>query len=1179
MRSLADLPPGAPEFLAEAAAAIVQEHRESTQVVELRCFRVARAQPHDGVTVARLDVGFRVELDWTWEGSQVWQEAEADASGERDVLWRGEVVAVDEVRAQLWVAIEGEVVEAVAGRLWLRPFPFLEALRRVYAGDWPADVRESLPARLRAALMGAERRVDDVQDGGAGSAAFAPPFGGLRQHAWSCLWGPPGTGKTRSTGAHVAQLLQATGERVLVVSTTNKATDAVALAAGRALLGSGAAEETLLAAVRAGRGADYAMFKAAGLVRMLDGGDSAARLRMAELSTSLRHTTDVKQRAWLRALLRQALREIESHPGRLALATQARAVFATVHAGVSMLLDPKVVEALSTAAPPFDTVIIDEAGMVSRAATAALSLLTRTRVLLVGDPRQLAPIARICRVLPPVQARWLAESALGHLRPGAGAPSVAMLTVQHRMHPELRAVVSAYQYAGALTDGEGVGQREAPLSAQLHKVPRASWYVLDEETESLAAVRAERGPGNKSWVRPITTDVLDKLFAAMPELKAGPGLFVSPFVAQARAIERYFAQHRLTAWSASTVHAQQGIEADYVVFDTVHGGAHVWSTAEWMRLINVALSRGREFAFVLASRQEMVMPFLAPLRALLPPRCLVASKGDLPRWRVPKPVRGYEPTASAGAAMSVAEPSALGAQLAARKALQPLLSRDQQRLCELTMDGKPRLVRGVAGSGKTIVLAHWLVQVVAMLAEQAQARIWVVYANRALKGLIEDHVVDAWQRAAHQEPFPWQLVEVRHIKDLLRDLSAAHGLGDLDIGFDYERGAGLILHAAGATLTPVCDALFVDEAQDLGHTTLHLLTLLVRCADAADARARNVIVFYDNAQNVYGRGTPTWADLGLDMRGRSTVLKESFRATAPIIDFALNVLYRLERADLDVDHKELVRRGLLEETKRRGRRWIRARFSQVSGPLPQVHVFADLRAELDAVGARLQHWIGTQGVLPKDIRLLYAGADVAKRARQQLPPFLSSVGARLQVQTSEDFARDDDLVLLTTPHSFKGYDAEIVVVLGVDRFVTGRGPLGHPLYVALTRARSVLEVYAQTGGASAASLGVIDVLRRTADDLTCPDERNPQSLAQDDMDWIVSRLGEEHRAWVVDLSTRCVLRLEPVVAADGETVATPLFTYERGGKLHACVDPEQDSPALRQRLEDLGVEVVEPAAG
>lgn len=1190
--------------LVEAAAAVVQEHREASRVVLLRCHDVTCVRQHELVTVFRLDVGGRVELDWTWEGSSAWQEARGSAvepdavaraaeeraddkagevdsmvtetggverAVERAVAWRGEVVGVDAVQGQIWVAVEGATGAPAVGPLSLGPFPFLQTLRLVYAGSWPLALRARLPAALHRALRPPASPTPEPAP--AAAVSVPPPFDALWGYRWSCLWGPPGTGKTSATGEVVAERLLAGSGRMLIVSTTNKATDAVALAIGRALLRRGA-DLADVGAVRAGRAADYDAFKAAGLVAMLDGGDSAARMRLAELEAALRRAVDTKERAWLLALRRRALREVESRPGSLALATEVRALITTVHAAVALLGEEAIVEQLMANAPTFDTVIVDEAGQVARAVVAALSLLAGERTILVGDPRQLAPIARLCRVLPPEQARWLAESGLGFLRTGElDSRGTVMLKVQHRMHPDVRAVVSRYQYDDVLEDGAGVGLDEAPLSAQLHKVPRAVWYVLDEESDSLAATRAERGPGNRSWVRPLTATVLAKLFAAMPEMRAGPGLFLAPFVAQARVMRRYFVEQGLTGWSASTVHAQQGVEAEFVIFDTVHAGAHVWPNVEWQRLINVALSRARGFAFVLASRHEMQAPFLAPLATLLQPRCLQERSGTTPRWRTP-------PVEPAFVADTVAEasgdPTSLGAQIAARRALPPLLSRDQQRLCELPMDGKPRLVRGVAGSGKTIVLAHWLVQVVVMLRAQPDARVWVVYANRALRGLIEDHVVEAWHRVSAANAFPWHSVEVWHVRDLLRDLYRVHQAGEADFGFDYERGADQLARTAGERIEPLCDALFVDEAQDLGHATLRLLTRIVRTDRAAEAGAKNVIVFYDNAQNVYRRGTPTWAELGLDMRGRSTVLKESFRGTRPIAEFALNVLYRLERADLDPDHRELLRRGLIEPTVRRGRRYYKARFIQVEGPLPQVRVFADRQAELAAVGERLQTWIAQEGVLPSDIKILYAGRDVAGAALQALQPVVERFGARLAVQTSEAFARVRDAVVVTTPHSFKGYDAEIVVVLGAERFVAAGGPLGYPLYVALTRARSLLEVFAQTGGASAAGLGVLAELQRSADDLGCADDDPLGYASQDDLEWVLGRLGDDHRAWLLDLAERHVLRFEPVLGAGNEILATPLFTFDRAGKLHACLDPADASERRREILADAGVVVVAP---
>src|SRR5690606_25777151 len=75
-------------------------------------------------------------------------------------------------------------------------------------------------------------------------------------------------------------------------------------------------------------------------------------------------------------------------------------------------------------------------------------------------------------------------------------------------------------------------------------------------------------------------------------------------------------------WRASTVHAQQGGEADVVIFDAVHASSTAWDEVEWRRLINVGLSRARASALFIASREELRQPFIAPLVALMGPHRL-----------------------------------------------------------------------------------------------------------------------------------------------------------------------------------------------------------------------------------------------------------------------------------------------------------------------------------------------------------------------------------------------------------------------------------------------------------------------------------------------------------------------------------------------------------------------------
>ena len=69
---------------------------------------------------------------------------------------------------------------------------------------------------------------------------------------------------------------------------------------------------------------------------------------------------------------------------------------------------------------------------------------------------------------------------LSHLQPrDAAAPNVHLLSTQYRMCPEIREVVSRYQYSGALRDADTVRTRSSDLDSALAAQPRAIWYVLD----------------------------------------------------------------------------------------------------------------------------------------------------------------------------------------------------------------------------------------------------------------------------------------------------------------------------------------------------------------------------------------------------------------------------------------------------------------------------------------------------------------------------------------------------------------------------------------------------------------------------------------------------------------------------------------------------------------------------
>lgn len=1181
-----NLPDGQQQLFADATEAVRKEYRSSVRWKRLRCRKVEPLTDQAGENIFVLEIGQSLEFDWTWEGAIAFrpinpcsftgdidatddftkQLPDNDGINTQRGVWAGEIVEVDETNGRLFVSISDSQCRPCIGSFFVRPFEFLAFLHGLFCQPLVADFRKLLNARLAATCGEIHPLV-----------AEHPVFGlkeleQLWRHSWGVLWGPPGTGKTYTLGRQVAACLNDCTERILVVSTTNRATDAAALAIGRAaqIAWPASVEEGRI--LRFGKGADWKDYQDRGLTGLLRGTETELLRKIGELNRQLERAVTHEERAPLRHQIQELRRRMKDSAFNIFVSSEVQVVVGTAFKALALLNDPAISAMIAAGESPFTTIVIDEAGLMSRAVVAALSLLASRRVLVVGDAKQLAPISKVSRILPTSQAVWLASSALTHLQQVQQVrPGVHLLREQHRMHPDISRTVSHFQYDGALQDAASVLKRPSNLPFTFDGQPRAIWYVLDEDCQELPSIRAERGSGNRSWIRPGTRTILEKLFSN-PEIRRADGLFITPFKAQAREIAGYFAEENLECWSSGTVHARQGTEADIVVFDTVNAGSCGWPYDEWKRLVNVGLSRAREFVLLLASRAEMSEPYLRPLLETLAPRILSRADRGAAWIEVPAHATFSTPPAI------VWNPSLLGNQIAQRKSLRPLMTSEQQWLCELKMDGKPRLVRGVAGSGKTVVLANWLQKTVRELSDNPNVKVWAVYANQALKRLIADTIVEAWKDAQPDVQFPWHRVSLFHVNEILRPLLLEAGLFAGGDQFDYDRMAETYLkHKPAEQITPRCQAMFIDEAQDMGPSLLKLLSALVEPSDAGNQKARAINIFYDNAQNIYRRKTPKWSEIGLDMRGRSTVMKESFRSTKPITEYALNVLYRLQLPDKDDDHKELVERGLIESTQRNGATWWKVRFNQVDGPIPIYRKFEKLQKQKDALGEQVIRWIQEDGVKPSDICILCNDRNFRNQIQNELTPQLKAINSDIATEPGQG----ETVVVVSTLHSFKGYDAEIVIVAGVERFlgkVNGdREILANNLYVAMTRARSLLAIFAyrqNNPGAQANQL--LTTLEQCLDCLLESPKIEKEVSNLEDFEDVLERLGNEHRLWLKSLWKRYQIQQEPIIASNGEILGEPLFWFDAEDRRIACFGKEKPGSHTAFKLEDSGIEVIYP---
>src|SRR5690606_29237538 len=501
----------------------------------------------------------------------------------------------------------------------------------------------------------------------------------------------------------------------------------------------------------------------------------------------------------------------------------------------------------------------DEAGMVSRAAAALL--VPRARgVLWAGDPLQLGPVSQASSRAEGVQTgvrRWLRASPMSHLtdaRRDAKRPDVVLLRAQHRMHPDISQVVSRFAYEGMLVDAEGPSTRTHRRVPPPFPDVRAGWVVLDRSLGGGQHIHAERGARGRGYQREASGQLTLEL--AAPAIAAGLRvLAITPYRAQAEWLRREAASRGLPTGSfiASTVHSQQGTEADVVLVDTVNAG-RPFPANELTALLNVAVSRAREYLYVLASRAEAHAQVPWRLLGQLQP-LLVDAKGaaGLRAARIDLPLRGALPNRR--------PPKTFPEELTAKAQVRPLPTREQVALVERRVDEGHHVVRGVAGSGKTWVLVEWAART---LVERREGRILITFFNRSLAPLIRDM-----------------------LKEALRNRTRG---GSIAPYFSRVR----IAHADRALTGAPSSAVSVDEAQDLEAEQLTALHGAIDPVEVNVRQQRPPHLFLDDSQNIYGRSA--LEDMreklpeSLSFSGRTRVLRESFRSPRQILDLAFNTV-------------------------------------------------------------------------------------------------------------------------------------------------------------------------------------------------------------------------------------------------------------------------------------------------
>lgn len=264
----------------------------------------------------------------------------------------------------------------------------------------------------------------------------------------------------------------------------------------------------------------------------------------------------------------------------------------------------------------FDVVIVDEASMAPLPALFFVSGLATERVVVIGDFRQLPPIAQA-----ETQAvrKWLktdvfeANGITRTVDEGEQDSRLSQLIEQYRMHPNISQLINKFVYGGRLKNIEKKGAEEKLESKVINSVPFSGNSLILCDTSSFDPWCSM----NSTYSRFNPYEARLSIYLAKQAFDAGVERIgiITPYRAQVNLLTKMLWDEALeeSPIDVLSVHRSQGREKDVIIFSLTEGrGAPIGRLnngkfgSEAMKVINVAISRARSKLIIVGNFRHLL---------------------------------------------------------------------------------------------------------------------------------------------------------------------------------------------------------------------------------------------------------------------------------------------------------------------------------------------------------------------------------------------------------------------------------------------------------------------------------------------------------------------------------------------------------------------------------------------
>ncbi len=334
-------------------------------------------------------------------------------------------------------------------------------------------------------------------------------------------------------------------------------------------------------------------------------------------------------------------------------------------------------------------------------------------------------------------------------------------------------------------------------------------------------------------------------------------------------------------------------------------------------------------------------------------------------------------------------------------------------------------ISGTPGSGKTVIL---IARAIHLLRENSNWRIAIITYNKALKSKIE------LKLKILEEDLELMNIDVNKI-EVMTFHSFALKIASIRVPNPSNDNfwTDVLPQKALENAYPQFDAMCIDEYQDFRDDWIKVCIAsikpyeynVVEKGEKTSKLLPNILFAGDRLQSIYNPNETNWSqNVGLDMRGRSKLLKTSYRTTSEHLSLALNLL------ETETIYENEIKKFYEGKTGIIGK-------NNIKNSLEFISNIIDKLSELFQIYHK------------NEILILTDSKYSADNFCNELP-----IEIRKNVLFQKEIL-DDSKTTITTYYSSKGLEAKVVIILNINNITDKK-----LAYVVMTRASEKLIIHA-----------------------------------------------------------------------------------------------------------------------